>query len=63
MRIFIPKKLSIGSAFILFSLLNGYLAGISLAIGFWSTLISIIFPPYSLYLLVSRILDITKWLV
>ena len=62
MRLRIPNDLSIGSSITFLTLIIGYLAGIALAIGFWSTTFSIFFPPYSLYLTVAKILEINKWL-
>lgn len=40
----------------LFTFLFWWLSGIVLAKGFWSTLSTIIFPPYGLYLVVERLL-------
>ena len=33
-----------------------YFAGLVIAQGFWSTLFALILPPYSLYLVVERVL-------
>lgn len=39
-----------------------WFAGIALASGFWSTTITIIFPPYAWYLVVEKILLTIGWL-
>lgn len=36
----------------------GYISGIVIAKGFWSSFFAIVFAPYSLYLTVERILQV-----
>lgn len=42
----------------LFAVLFGWLSGIAIAKGFWSTLFAIFFPPYAWYLPVEKIVHI-----
>jgi len=43
-------------------LIAGWIAGIVIANGFWSTLFSVFIAPYAWYLVVEKIMLVSRWL-
>lgn len=44
-----------------FTVLVLWIVGLVLAKGFWSTAIGIVFPPWALYLVAERVLQVLGW--
>lgn len=51
------ERVTGGGGLFLFIFVVWWLAGIVLAKGFWSCLIAVIMPPYAMYLLVERVMQ------
>lgn len=51
------ERISTGGGLFLFIFVVWWLAGIVLAKGFWSVSISICMPPYAMYLVVERVMQ------